>query len=1331
MLAIGALTDDRTTVALGTAFVVSDSLALTDRHCVGQRGDLVRIAFALGESVEAAVLDLDEANDLALLCLDASLPQGRSPVTLGTDSAACPGRLFRVRGFPTDRAFANDPDVIDGHVVEPEATAFGGLPVLNLFSPQVAAAAQKDPHGFSGAPVLVRAKGGADFAVGIVRWAHVDAMSGQVKGGTILATPVTAAARRWQAIEQLVVNRDAGVRAPVLPADSEIRAFREQYLGTVRRRVPFGGRERELAELDRWLNNVAAPPYLLVTAEAGRGKSALLVQWTASLDVPAVFVPISIRYELSAEDIFLRALVARLARLHREPEPPRDPESLRAALHELLRRPAPDGRLIVALDGLDETEGWTISPSLLPRVPGTGIHIILSARLTAERPTARAYLSALGWERDDAATLSVGPLDEAGVEGVLRSSDGSVRELAESREAVRRLHRRSEGDPLVLSLFVRDLVGADASSLAAEVEALPERPAGLDDVFAQWWDDQRRVWDTTANGAKQVVWPVLDALACARGPLRRGDLLAVASEAVPLDDLRLGDALRALDRFLVRNEGGYSLSHPRLADHRRARLREDGLWRDREEAFARWGRRVLLSVREGALAPADAPPYIVRHLGEHLVELGAPLDALVELVDPAWRAAWDATVDTWNGYLVDVRRAADAARRAAETAIRTGTKSRGAVDCVRCAVVASSATDVELVMSGALALALVRHGVWSDRRALDAILAIDHEGDRVRGIASLAPVLTPVTLGRATETLAAVDPVGWRLPFGEALGTVAARWAAAVDSDAAVGVLAARPVGTVRASALLTLLREQPKTGAAGGLSLLVEDLVAIRDGLTIVEVADVLDRVATSVAPDALGSALEPEAGDAVTTAISFLTSCWDGGVDRPFNSTVTAARLAPWLREDDRRCALDDVLSNLEQGTWRDANPALIPIGIVSSLLNIAPLLEPDQAGRALALVSTIDNDAIKRPSQSTAYLLATLAERLPAADRDYPLSLIVTHLHDLVVAWSGDVSHHVNLIAACARAGLAETLVAAAEDAPETEARDWAEALRVIAPQLQPDLVTRALAIVDRLPPYYARSVLAPLLARLASRGPVEARDALARAQAPVERRERQAASALRVAATQSPPQFTTLPRPDPVNTDAATVAIARVMDHLTPSLGDGDEYVELEEIAEIAELLAMSDRAGVEQARQAVEQLSSQTDRDRLRNVVAQRLAQLGDVVASLEVASRIYEDRAVPSFRAALAYASDNDLDKWLLAVQTKFAADMSGDERLELASIAAVRLAGLDAPGAWAVLEAWLDREGTRAERLVDLCAYAPALVTVSGREVVLDLADWVENVPG
>lgn len=96
------------------------------------------------------------------------------------------------------------------------------------------------------------------------------AISGTITGQNLA---IGHGARVIQVIQQIAE------RLPTYSDDytNRIGHFHQEYIGLAERPVPFGGRTQELSLLHTWFEDPAAPPYLLLTAPAGRGKSALLV----------------------------------------------------------------------------------------------------------------------------------------------------------------------------------------------------------------------------------------------------------------------------------------------------------------------------------------------------------------------------------------------------------------------------------------------------------------------------------------------------------------------------------------------------------------------------------------------------------------------------------------------------------------------------------------------------------------------------------------------------------------------------------------------------------------------------------------------------------------------------------------------------------------------------------------------------------------------------------------------------------------------------------------------------------------------------------------------
>jgi hypothetical protein len=194
-LAIGRLVGVSTGVDLGTAFAVTDRLALTAFHCVGDRHTAqvttrrVRCIWEEGETL-AVVHDGEPEHDVALLRLERRLPPDLESVRLTRSVAkqtpfTAPGNVAAV---PEVRRFT-----ATGDIAWPDARLEDGSPVLQLTCEQ--SMARLPLHGLSGAPVLV---GDARTAAGVVRRNPQDRDHPHLAAGaTVFATPASAVLDRW------------------------------------------------------------------------------------------------------------------------------------------------------------------------------------------------------------------------------------------------------------------------------------------------------------------------------------------------------------------------------------------------------------------------------------------------------------------------------------------------------------------------------------------------------------------------------------------------------------------------------------------------------------------------------------------------------------------------------------------------------------------------------------------------------------------------------------------------------------------------------------------------------------------------------------------------------------------------------------------------------------------------------------------------------------------------------------------------------------------------------------------------------------------------------
>ena len=361
-------------------------------------------------------------------------------------------------------------------------------------------------------------------------------------------------------------------------------AFVRHYL-----EAEFVGREAELDHLDRWLaaSEADGPRLCLLTAPAGRGKSALITRWVEALRnrarFPVLFVPVSNRFHTNRPDVVLPALAAELsAVLGVTVEFPAvgAVEAYRDILVELLDRfTGTERRCLLVIDGLDETllAGWELGRALLPAAPPLELRILVTARRLAGDAGAAGWRTRLGWGLADVTELDLGALARPSVATLLaritlEERPGLAdRDLSELTYQVFRLS--DEGDPLLVELYATDIRDAlrsgldDTRVIGAQ---LSRRSAGLRGYFENWMQERHQSFsasDTIRLVPLEVAEATLVLLASALGPLRHDELVALLQRVIPDETIppRM-DLLRPLARFIL-GDGetiGYTLGHPRF-----------------------------------------------------------------------------------------------------------------------------------------------------------------------------------------------------------------------------------------------------------------------------------------------------------------------------------------------------------------------------------------------------------------------------------------------------------------------------------------------------------------------------------------------------------------------------------------------------------------------------------------------------------------------------------------------------------------------------------------------------------------------------------------------
>ena len=738
----------------GGGCALTPEIVVTAAHVVRAAGPDSRVTFAAAgrEAITVESIERDPELDLAALRLaepvvpsyvsDAAVhdqwevsvpPKGQDAFLTGTVDVA-------LRDFENDR----------GHRQQ----------VVQLRVDQEL----KQFEGYSGSGVRLSAADGA--VAGVLTEQQLERTRPGPGGARPEAANVLFAVPVAVALDRFGLTSAATTR-PSLPGDTEVTNFMSGVLGSAGQPVPFGGRATELHGLDEWAADPSAAPRMLVVAPAGSGKSTLLAHWLHDRPAPAapdgrrpavVFVPLNGRFETAERDIFYRIMTARIARAYRENVAlaGRGWDDLLEEQSRLLRRPPPDGSLLIVIDGLDEALGWNPGPNLMPTELAPGVRVVASARMTAHLDAA-GWADRLGWQRH--AALVLGPLDQAGIIEAMMGQPALSQHRDEPAldDLAREVHRLSQnGDPLVVGLSVQEIEKRvrgtgmlpdprDESRPTAWAATVARRTPGRAGFIAGWREQQER--SGRSEDLLEDAERVLNVLAVAEGPLSRAELRTlVALLGRSMDGVRIGRVIEQLERLVL--PGGspdsFVIAHPAIGDELRAQLERDEDMATYRGLFTGWGADVLGRLRTGEIVTGETPVYLVRHLAQHL-SAGADLHpAALQLATPYWRRVKDAVSDETTGFRTDLETVMSAARRLDAARVERGEPPRRLPERVMCAAeVAGNRQALATSMTAELAAGFVRTGLWRPQRALSYVDEYTHAGlgDRVAAVAAIAPVV--------------------------------------------------------------------------------------------------------------------------------------------------------------------------------------------------------------------------------------------------------------------------------------------------------------------------------------------------------------------------------------------------------------------------------------------------------------------------------------------------------------------------------------------------------------------------------------------------------------
>src|SRR5262245_29990548 len=409
-------------------------------------------------------------------------------------------------------------------------------------------------------------------------------------------------------VSTVVLGGSIGKLVPIARADV-VNIYQPTLSGTLERQLRgirerhrlFAGRESELDHLNDLLAS-GDSRVVLVTGGPGRGKSALLASWIASLqgrsDVACCYSFISRADETATQDFTVRALCQQMLALREESSAlPANADELVALYLELVASdPARRRPMAVVIDGLDEAVGWSPGKLIPARLPAHTF-VVCSARAIADHD----WVEELRLDEARVVQISLAPLTVADTGAMLRAAGSRAAELAGNMAFVGAVHGASGGEPSHVRFLAEDIEAGRVASVAD----VAKQPAGLRAYFDRWWREL---------AAEPLSGPVRDLLAylhVARGPIGRRDLMAI-SQSDALDSFSVDAAISRVERYVAgTRDDGYAIAQPRFREY----MTEHRFDRSDLDPY---GLR-LCNYCTGA-ARLDSM-YALRHLVEHLDDL--------------------------------------------------------------------------------------------------------------------------------------------------------------------------------------------------------------------------------------------------------------------------------------------------------------------------------------------------------------------------------------------------------------------------------------------------------------------------------------------------------------------------------------------------------------------------------------------------------------------------------------------------------------------------------------------------------------------------------------
>ncbi|MGD9211960.1 MAG: hypothetical protein PVI90_14355, partial [Desulfobacteraceae bacterium] len=387
------------------------------------------------------------------------------------------------------------------------------------------------------------------------------------------------------------------------------------------------------------------------------------------------------------------------------------------------------------------------------------IKLVVSARLTASAPNAKAWLNRLGWNASGIHSdcLIVPPLNREDLINVLEKMGCPLDELVGEVDIITELHRLTLGDPLLVGLYVEDLWDKRDTAASLKPHDLKKLSSGFGGYFHKWFDDQKKLWENKSPLREKDTLGVLAILACALGPLRDSEIIQLIHLIYNRKIYGVFHIIKPLERFVISDpdSDSYTLSHPKLSEFLTSsgnHIVDTAMISDTKKGFLIWGRKTLSRLRENEITTEEVE-YLLFYYTHHLIRENAPIEDFMALVEDGWRRAWYAYEGGYYGFANDITTVLKQVKDAAKNLYKQqhNNKIEFFAEQFRCVYCLSSIRNIGANISGKLLKLAIECNIFSDQQAINLISLKTDPGEYTSSLIEIADTVRVSNLPKLLE----------------------------------------------------------------------------------------------------------------------------------------------------------------------------------------------------------------------------------------------------------------------------------------------------------------------------------------------------------------------------------------------------------------------------------------------------------------------------------------------------------------------------------------------------------------------------------------------------